>query len=165
MQAEKTQACRKMLHRSFPQACLTSDVFNMLETIPSDKKWKMGRLKIASTVPCETHDQRLGNLGRIVSSVCCSCLCQVLARYRPRCCVYLGSSLRLFLPVTQLTRMWSWSIDNFETKKLHDVGCAVMQTVNLAIHENVKEYQEDCSEIHEVRPKCLLESADARIRI
>ena len=55
--------------------------------------------------------------------------------------------------------------DNFETKKLHDVGCAVMQTVNLAIHENVKEYQEDCSEIHEVRPKCLLESADARIRI
>ena len=40
-----------------------------------------------------------------------------------------------------------------------------MQTVNLAIHENVKEYQEDCSEIHEVRPKCLLESADARIRI
>ena len=92
--------------------------------------------------------------------------------------MYLGSSLRLFLPVTQLNKHVECEqtcllhllqsvvrlrigkqegFENFETKKLHDVGCAVMQTVNLAIHENVKEYQEDCSEIHEVRPKPVRE--------
>ena len=33
--------------------------------------------------------------------------------------------------------------NNLENKKIHDVGSKVMQSINLAIHENVPQYNED----------------------
>ena len=60
LQAEKTQACRKMLHQNFPDACLTTNVYNLLEKVPADKKWSLDRLKLAGSVNCETHCQRCG---------------------------------------------------------------------------------------------------------
>ena len=54
-QVEKNRICRTLLADHFPDTCLASDVFHLLNTRPRAKTWSPRKLELAKYFWCETH--------------------------------------------------------------------------------------------------------------